>query len=92
MTRRRWLGLAVATGGTLALAAPAAQAAQDTPLTFAAGTVEVQDLGVVLPGEQLDQPSTDVAGAAGDQVFHPFALLVRLFPAGRWISRLLPGL
>ena len=46
MTRRRWLGLAVATGGTLALAAPAAQAAQDTPLTFAAGTVEVQDLGV----------------------------------------------
>ena len=46
MTRRRWLGLAVATGGVLALAAPAAQAAQDTPLTFAAGTVEVQDLGV----------------------------------------------
>ena len=46
MTRRRWLGLAVATGGMLALAAPAAQAAQDTTLTFAAGTVEVQDLGV----------------------------------------------
>src|SRR6476659_4088308 len=46
MTIRRWLGLAVATGSTLALAAPAAQAAQDTTLAFGSGTVEVQALGV----------------------------------------------
>lgn len=45
MTRRRWLGLAVATGGALALMAPPALAVQDTTLTFAAGTVEVRDLG-----------------------------------------------
>jgi len=46
MTKRRWLGLVVATGGTLALSAPAAQATQDTTLRFGAVTVEVQDLGV----------------------------------------------
>jgi hypothetical protein len=45
MTRRRWLGLAVATGGALALPAPAALAVQDTTLTFGGGTVEVRDLG-----------------------------------------------
>ena len=45
MTRRRWLGLAVATGGTLALSAPAAQATVDTTLTFGAGTVHVVDTG-----------------------------------------------
>ena len=45
MTRRRWLGLAVATGGTLALSAPAAQATVDTTLTFGAGTVRVVDTG-----------------------------------------------
>ena len=45
MTRRRWLALAVATGGTLALSAPAAQATVDTTLTFGAGTVRVVDTG-----------------------------------------------
>jgi hypothetical protein len=45
MTRRRLLGLALVTGGALALPAPAALAVQDTTLTFGGGTVEVQDLG-----------------------------------------------
>lgn len=45
MTRRRWLALAVAAGGTLALSAPAAQATVDTTLTFGAGTVRVVDTG-----------------------------------------------
>src|SRR5689334_12827739 len=45
MTKRRWLGLVVATGGTLALSASAAQATVDTTLTFGAGTVHVVDTG-----------------------------------------------
>jgi hypothetical protein len=45
MTKRRWLGLVAATGGTLALSAPAAQATVDTTLTFGAGTVHVVDTG-----------------------------------------------
>ena len=36
MTKRRWLGLVVATGGTLALSAQAAHATVDTILTFGA--------------------------------------------------------
>src|ERR1700710_271509 len=46
MTRRRWLALAVSIGSVFALAAPAAQAAQNTTVTFAGvGAVDVQDLG-----------------------------------------------
>ena len=43
MTRRRALVLALATGGLVALPAPAAHAAVDTTLTFAAGTVHIVD-------------------------------------------------
>ena len=46
MTRRRWLAMAVSIGSAFALVAPAAQAAQNSTLTFAGiGAVDVQDLG-----------------------------------------------
>ena len=46
MIRCRWLAAAVSIGSVLALSAPAAHAAQTTPLTFAGiGSVDVQDLG-----------------------------------------------
>jgi hypothetical protein len=46
MNRRRWMAAAVSIGGVFAACAPAAQAAQETPLTFTGvGSVDVQDLG-----------------------------------------------